>query len=99
MLLAYAKRTATSADKGSEGSISTAQISYPVPAANTSTSSGSRGIRTLFNASGVVSATNTGTGGGYTNEGYDAYRGRAIYAIGDEHDEGDVGHNPYGGTA
>ena len=99
MLLAYAERTVTSADKGSEGSISTAQISYPVPAANTSTSSGSRGMRTLFNASGVVNSTNTGNGGGYTNGGYDAYGGGAIYAIGDEHDEGDVGHNPYRGTA
>ena len=25
--------------------------------------------------------------------------GEASYAIGDEHDEGDVGHDPYGGTA
>ena len=53
----------------------------------------------LINASGVVSPTNTGNGGGYTNGGYDAYGGGASYAIGDEHDEGDVGHDPYGGTA
>ena len=51
-------------------------------------------MRTLFNASGVVSPTNTGNGGGY-----DAYGGGASYAIGDEHDEGDLGHDPYGGTA
>ena len=25
--------------------------------------------------------------------------GEASFAIGDEHDEGDVGHDPYGGTA
>ena len=50
-------------------------------------------MRTLFNASGVVSPTNTGNGGGY-----DVYGGGASYAIGDEHDEGDMGHYPYGGT-
>ena len=55
-------------------------------------------MRTLFNASGVVSSTNTGIGGGHTHGGYDAYGGGAIYAIGDEHDEGDVARNPYGGT-
>jgi hypothetical protein len=93
MLRAYAERKAASASKGFGGGISTAQISYPVPAANTSTSSGSGGMRTLFNASGVVSPTNTGNGG------YDAYGGGASYAIEDEHDEGDVGYNPYGGTA
>ena len=43
---------------------------------------------------GVVSSTNTGNGGGYY-----AYGGGASYAIGDEHDEGDVRHDPYGGTA
>ncbi|EDR02439.1 uncharacterized protein LACBIDRAFT_295409 [Laccaria bicolor S238N-H82] len=90
MLRAYAERKAAGANKGGfGGGISTAQISYPVPAANTSTSSGSGGMRTLFNASGVVSPTNTGNGG------YDAYAGGASYAIGDE---GDVGHDPYGGT-
>ena len=94
MLRAYAERKAAGANKGFGGGISTAQISYPVPAANTSTSSGSGGMRTLFNASGVVSPTNTGNGGGY-----DAYGGGASYAIGDEHDEGDLGHDPYGGTA
>ena len=73
------------------GGISTAQFSYPVSAANASTRSGSGGTRTLFNASGVVNPTNTGNGG------YDAYGGTAIYAIGDEHDGGDVGHKPYGG--
>ena len=56
-------------------------------------------MRMLFNASGVVSPMNTGNGGGYTNGGYDAYGGGASYAIGDGHDEGDVGHDPYGGTA
>ena len=80
------------------GGKSTVQISYPVPAANTSTSSGSGGRRTLFNANGVVTPANTGNGGEYTNRGYDAYGGGAIYAIGDEHDEGDVGHNAYRGT-
>ena len=49
---------------------------------------------------GVVSPTNPGNGGGYTNGGYNAYYwGGASYAIGDEHDEHDVGHNLYGGTA
>ena len=52
-------------------------------------------MRTLFNASGVVSPTNTGNGGGYTTGGYDAYGEGASYAIGDEHDEGDVGHDSY----
>ena len=99
MLRAYAEREAAGANKGIRGGISTAQISHPVPAANTSTSSGSGGMRMLFNASGVVSPTNTGNGGGYTNEGYYAYGGGASYAIGDEHDEGDVRHDPYGGTA
>ena len=46
-----------------------AQISYPVSVANTSISSGSGGTRTLFNASGVVSPTNTGNGGECTNGG------------------------------
>ena len=55
-------------------------------------------MRTLFNASGIVSPTNTGNGGGYANGGYGVYGGGAIYATGDEHGEGDVGHNPYGGT-
>ena len=98
MLRTWAEYKATNADKGFIGGISTAQISYPVPAANTSTSGVSGGMRTLFNASGVVSSTNTGIGGGYTHGGYDAYGGGAIYAIGDEHDEGDVARNPYGGT-
>ena len=56
-------------------------------------------MRMLFNASGVVSPMNMGNGEGYTNGGYDAYGGGASYAIGDGHDEGDVGHDPYGGTA
>ena len=99
MLRAYAELKATGAIKSLEGAISTAQISYPVPAANTSTSSGSGEMRTLFNASGVVSPTNTGSGGGYTNGGYDAYGGGTSYAIGDEHNESDVGHDPYGGSA
>ena len=47
MLRAYAELKATSANKGLEGAISTAQISYPVPAANTSTSSESGEMRTL----------------------------------------------------
>ena len=43
---------------------------------------------------GVVGPTNTGNGG------YNAYYGGGeSYAIGDEHDEHDVGHNPYGGIA
>ena len=99
MLRAYAERKAAGANEGFGGGISTAQISYPVPAANTSTSVGSGGMRALFNASGVVSPTDTGNGGGCTNGGYDVYGGGASYAIGDEHDEGDVGHDPYGGTA
>ena len=99
MLRTYAEHKATNANKGFGGGISTALISHPVPAANTSTSSRSGGMRMLFNASGVVNPTNTGNGGRNTNGGYDAYRGGAIYAIGDEHDEGDVGHNLYGGTA
>ena len=45
--------------------ITTTQIGYPLPAANTSTSDGSGGMRTLFNASDVVSPTNTGNGGIY----------------------------------
>ena len=97
MLRDYAERKAAGANKGFGGGISTAQISYPVPAANTSTSSGSGGMRTLFNASDVVSPTNTGNGGGCGR--YDAYGGGASYAIGHEHDEGDVRHDPYGGTA
>ena len=49
---------------------------------------------------GVVSPTNMSNGGGYTNGGYDAYyEGGASYAIGDEHDEHNVGNNMYGGTA
>ena len=48
---------------------------------------------------GVVSPTNTGNGGGYTSGGYDAYGGGTSYAIGNENDEGDGGHNPYRGTA
>ena len=55
-------------------------------------------MKSSFNASGVVSPTNRGNGGGYATGGYDVNGGGAIYAIGDEHDEGDVGHNPYGGT-
>ena len=98
MLCAYAERKATIANKDYGRSISTAQISYPVPVANTSTSSGRGGVRTLFNASGVASSTNTGNGGRYTSGGYDAYGGGSIYAIRDEHDEGDVTHHPYGGT-
>ena len=54
-------------------------------------------MRTLFSASGVVSPTNTGNGGGCTDWGYYAYRGGASYAIGDERDEGDLGHDPCGG--
>ena len=46
------------------------------------------GMKTLFNASGVVSPTNTGNVGGYTNGRYDAYGGGASDAIGDEHNEG-----------
>ena len=99
MLRTWAEHKAMNAEKGFGGGISTAQISQPVPAANTSTSSRSGGMRMSFNASGVVNPTNTGNGGEYTNEGYDGYGGGAIYAIGDEHDEGDVGHNPYRGTA
>ena len=56
-------------------------------------------MRTLFNASGVVSPTNTGNGGGYTNGGYNAYREGTSYAIGDEYDNGILGHDPYWGTA
>ena len=82
MLRAYAESKAAGANKGFGGGIPTAQISYPAPAANTSTSSGSWGMRTLFNASGVVSPTNTGSGGGYTNGEYDAYEGGASYTIG-----------------
>ena len=93
MLRAYAESKAAGANKGFGVGIPTAQINYPVPVANASTSTGSGGMRTLFNASGVVSPTNTGNGGGY-----DVYGGGASYAIGDEHDEGDVGHDPYEGT-
>ena len=85
------------ANKGFGGGITTTEVSYPVPAANTSTSSGSVGIRTLFNESGVVSPTNTGNGGGYTDWGHYAYRGGASYAIGDERDGDDLGHDPCGG--
>ena len=88
-----------SANEGFGGSISTVQISSPIPATNTSISSRSRAMRTWFNASDVLSPTNTGNGGGYTNGGYDAYGGGAIYAIGDEDDEDDVRFSPYGGTA
>ena len=56
-------------------------------------------MRMLFNASGIVSPTNTGNVGGYTNGRHDAYGGGASDVIGDEHNEGDVGHNTYGGTA
>ena len=38
-------------------------------------------------------------GGDIPVGGYDVYGGGTSYAIGNEHDEGDVGHNPYGGTA
>ena len=77
-LRAYAERKATSANKGFRGGILTAQLSHPVPAANTSTSSGSGGMRSLSNA-GVVNPTNTGDGGGYTNRGYEAYgEGRSM---------------------
>ena len=98
MLRDYAERKAAGANKGFGGGISTAQISYPVPAANTSTGSGSGGMRILFNASGVVSPTNTGNVGGYNNGRHDVYGGEASYVIGDEHNEV-VGHNPCGGTA
>ena len=78
MLHAYAEREATSANKGFGGGISIAQISHPVPAANTSASSRSGGMRSLFNA-GVVNPTNTGDGEGYTNRGYEAYgEGRSM---------------------
>ena len=40
VLRAYAERKAAGANKGFGGGISTVQISYPVPAANRSTSSG-----------------------------------------------------------
>ena len=93
MLRAHVERKAVGANKGFEGGISTAQISYPVPVANTSTSSGSRGMKMLLNARGIVSPTNTGNGRGYTNEGYDVYGGGASYVIGDEYDEGDNGHD------
>ena len=43
MLRAYAERKAADANKGFKGGISTAQISYPISTANTSTSSGSGG--------------------------------------------------------
>ena len=77
MLRAYAERKAAGANKGFGGAISTAQISYPVSAANTSTSSGNEGMRTLFNVSSVVNPMNTGSDGGYV-----AYEGGASYAIG-----------------
>ena len=73
MLRAHAECKAAGGNKGFEGGISTAQISYPVPVANTSTSSRSRGMRMLFHASGIVSPTNTGNVGGYTNGRHDAY--------------------------
>ena len=94
---AYEERRAAGANKGFGGGVTTTQVSYPVPAANASTSSESVGMRTLFNASGVVSPTNTGNRGGCTDCGYYAYRGGASYAIGDEHDEPDLGHDPCGG--
>ena len=58
-----------------EGGKSTVQIRYSVPAAVQVRVAGV-GMRTLFNASRVVSPTNTGNGGGYTNVGYDAYAGK-----------------------
>ena len=70
---AYEERKAAGANKGFGGGVTTTQVSYPVPAANASTSSGSVGMRTLFNASGVVSPTNTGNGGGCIDWGYHAY--------------------------
>ena len=69
MLRAYAGHKATSTNKGFGGGISTAQISYPIPAAITSARCWSGGVITLFNASGVVSPTNTGNVGVIRMEG------------------------------
>ena len=40
-----------------------------------------------------------GNGGGYTDGGYDVYGEGASHAMRDDHDESDLGRDPYGGTA
>ena len=87
ILRAYAERKARSANKDFGGGHIDGADQIFRSSGSTSASSGSGGMRTLFNASRVVSPTNTGNGGIY-EWGVYAYGGGAIYAIGDEHDEG-----------
>ena len=65
ILRAYAERKVTSANKDFGGGHIDGADQIFRSSGSTSASSGSGGMRTLFNASRVVSPTNTGNGGIY----------------------------------